>query len=74
MRRADETVYGAAMMPRPGTPARDAALPPDQPNYAGSFMVLVFDDVEQVWDRLREDVYWANNIWDKERIIVEELI
>lgn len=62
------------MLPRPGTPARDAKLPADQPNYAGSFMVLVYDDVEQVWARLREDVYWANDIWDKERIIVEELI
>ena len=49
-------------------------MPADQPNYAGSFMVLVYDDVEQVWARLREDVYWANDIWDKERIIVEELI
>ena len=62
------------MLPRPGNPPRDAKLPADQPNYAGSFMVLVYDDVEQVWARLREDVYWANDIWDKERIIVEELI
>jgi hypothetical protein len=62
------------MLPPAGSAARNADLPPDQPNYAGSFMVLVFEDVEQVWARLQEDVYWKNDIWDKDRIIVEELI
>jgi hypothetical protein len=62
------------MLPRAGTAARDAKLPAGQENYAGSFMVLVLDNEAEVWDRLREDVYWKHDIWDKERVIVEELI
>lgn len=62
------------MLPPAGSAARNAKLPPGQVNYAGSFMVMVFDNVDAVWDRLKEDVYWKSDIWDKERVIVEELI
>jgi hypothetical protein len=27
---------------------------------------------EAVWERLKEDVYWTANIWNKEEIRVEE--
>lgn len=37
-------------------------------------MVYKMDTLEQVWTRLKEDVYWRAGIWDKERIIVEELL
>lgn len=62
------------MLPRAGSDARNAKLPEGQVNYAGSFMVYKFDKVEDVWNRLREDVFWKSDIWDKDRVIVEELI
>lgn len=68
------SVYGGAMLPHPNAPARSAPLSPGQVNYAGSFMVYRFETVDQVWDRLHEDVYWTQGVWDKERVIVEELI
>ena len=43
-------------------------------NIAGTFTIFVFPSLEDVWNRLKEDVYWTSNIWDKDRIIVEELI
>lgn len=43
-------------------------------NIAGSFMVYELPNLTAVWDRLKEDVYWRADIWDKEKIIVEELI
>lgn len=68
------TVYSGPILPRPGTKAREASLPEGTPNIAGSFMVYKMDTLEQVWARLKEDVYWRADIWDKERIIVEELL
>ncbi|WVO17429.1 hypothetical protein L204_105121 [Cryptococcus depauperatus] len=62
------------IVPRPGTKAREASLPEGTPNIAGSFMVYQMDTLEQVWDRLKEDVYWKAGIWDQEKIIVEELL
>nr|ODN89944.1 hypothetical protein L203_01861 [Cryptococcus depauperatus CBS 7841] len=62
------------IVPRPGTKAREASLPEGTPNIAGSFMVYQMDTLEQVLDRLKEDVYWKAGIWDQEKIIVEELL
>jgi hypothetical protein len=30
--------------------------------------------LEDAWARVKDDVYWTANIWDKERVIVEELL
>ncbi|WVO20512.1 hypothetical protein I312_101093 [Cryptococcus bacillisporus CA1280] len=67
-------LYSGPILPQPGTKAREASLPEGTPNIAGSFMVYKMDTLEQVWTRLKEDVYWRADIWDKERIIVEELL
>ncbi|WVQ85957.1 hypothetical protein IAT38_008125 [Cryptococcus sp. DSM 104549] len=67
-------LYSGPILPRPDTKARQASLPEGVLNIAGSFMVYKMDTLEQVWDRLKEDVYWRADIWDKDRIIVEELI
>lgn len=68
------TVYSGPILPRPGTKARDAVLPEGTLNIAGSFMVYEYPTLEDCWARLKEDVYWTADIWDKDRIIVEELI
>ncbi|WVR08544.1 hypothetical protein IAU60_005599 [Kwoniella sp. DSM 27419] len=70
----DFVLYSGPLVPRPGTKAREAKLPEGTPNIAGSFMVYQMDTLEQVWDRLKEDVYWRVDIWDKEKIIVDELL
>ncbi|WWD20699.1 hypothetical protein CI109_105175 [Kwoniella shandongensis] len=70
----DIVLYSGPLLPRPGTKAREAQLPEGQLNIAGSFMVYKLDTLEQVWDRIKEDVYWRKDIWDKEKIIVDELI
>ena len=62
------------MLPRPGTKAREQQLPDGQPNIAGSSMIYVMPSLDDVWKRLKEDVYWTAGIWDKERLIVEELL
>ena len=62
------------MLPRPGTPERSRPIPQGVENYNGSFIVYSMDSYDHVWDRLKEDVYWTAGIWDKDRIIVEELI
>lgn len=67
-------MYGAAFLPRPETKARNANLPEGQMNIAGTFTIFVFPSLNDVWNRLKEDVYWTSDIWDKDRIIVEELI
>ncbi len=43
-------------------------------NLAGSYMILKFDNLDECWARLKRDVYWTQGVWDKERVIVEELI
>jgi len=43
-------------------------------NIAGSFSIYVMPTLEDVWKRLKEDVYWTADIWDKDRVIVEELL
>jgi hypothetical protein len=72
--RADPQVYGGAILPQAGSPARNVKLPEGQANYAGSFMVCIFDNAAQAWDRVKEDIYWKSGVWDKERVVVEELI
>lgn len=74
-RNADLDLVSVGLMrPRPGTAARDQSLPEGQPNIAGSCMIYVMPGVDDVWKRLKEDVYWTADIWDKDRLIVEELL
>jgi hypothetical protein len=28
------------------------------------------DTIEEVWERMKKDQYWLNNVWDKERLEV----
>lgn len=37
-------------------------------------MVYIFPTMDEVWSRLREDVFYTEGVWDKDRILVEELI
>ncbi|TRM66061.1 hypothetical protein BD626DRAFT_486627 [Schizophyllum amplum] len=67
-------VYGGPLVPRPGTKLRDELLPEGTPRIAGSFMVYVYPTIEDCWKRIKEDVYWTDGVWDKERLFIEELL
>ena len=67
------SVYGSPLAPRPGTKLHDAVLPEGTPRIAGSFMVYVFPSLEDCWARIKEDVYWTEGVWDKERLFIEQL-
>ncbi|WWC92283.1 uncharacterized protein L201_007237 [Kwoniella dendrophila CBS 6074] len=66
--------YSGPIAPRIGTKQRDTEPPAGQLNLAGSFMVWNMDNIDQAWARVKEDVYWRAGVWDKERLIVEELL
>jgi len=39
-------------------------------NMAGSGMVLRADSEEEAWKVIKNDEYWKNNVWEKEKVIV----
>ena len=58
---------GVALTAKPGTKDAEAVLPEGTANMRGSFMIYVYPDIDQCWARLKDDVYWKNGVWDKER-------
>ena len=36
-------------------------------------MVYVFPSLDDCWTRIKEDVYWTEGVWDKERLFIEQL-
>ncbi len=36
-------------------------------------MVYKFDSLEACWERIKADIYWSADIWDKEKLFVREL-
>ena len=64
---------GEPFLPRPGSSQRENPPTDGTPNFAGAYMIFVYDTLEEAWDRLKKDAYWTAWVWDKDRIIVEEL-
>lgn len=42
------------------------------PGIKGSVMIYRFPTIEAAWARLKADVYWMDNVWDKEKVTVHE--
>lgn len=40
----------------------------------GFIMFYWFFIIEEVWERIKFDFYWVQGVWDKERVIVNELV
>lgn len=40
----------------------------------GLFMIFCMNIIEEVWVRIKDDVYWIEGIWDKEKGDVKEFI
>jgi hypothetical protein len=66
-------VDGSPFLPIPGSEAAQQSTE-DRHAFTGSFMIFVADDIEQVWARIKADVYWENNVWDKEKVAVHPLL
>ncbi|EJT98055.1 hypothetical protein DACRYDRAFT_111037 [Dacryopinax primogenitus] len=56
-RASGQIVMGGAILDKAG-------------NMVGSGMVLRAETEEEAWAVIKADHYWANNVWDKEKIIV----
>jgi len=41
---------------------------------AGSVMIYRYPTIEDCWDRIKGDAYYTEDVWDKERIVVREII
>jgi hypothetical protein len=40
----------------------------------GSVMLYRYPTIEQAWTRIKADPYWTGDVWDKERVVVRELL
>lgn len=40
----------------------------------GSVMILRQPTIEAAWDRIKSDEYWKQGVWDKEKVLVREII
>ena len=61
-------------MPVPGSAAESRAVPEGALNLMGSFMIYNYDNIDQVWARIKSDPYWDANVWDREKLAVWPLL
>ncbi|WOO77891.1 Aspercryptin biosynthesis cluster protein B [Vanrija pseudolonga] len=40
----------------------------------GSGLLYRFDTIEEAWERVKADVYWTGDVWDKDKVVVREMI
>ncbi|ORX41041.1 hypothetical protein BD324DRAFT_647938 [Kockovaella imperatae] len=69
-KEAGRQTDGSAFLAIPGSEAASRTVPEGQPNLTGSFMIYNLETIDQVWDRIRKDAYWENNVWDREKLTV----
>ena len=41
---------------------------------AGSLLMMHYPTLQDMWDRIKSDVYWTAGVWDKEKTVVHEFI
>lgn len=41
---------------------------------AGSVMIYRYPTIEACWARIKGDAYWVEGVWDRERVVVREII
>ena len=37
-------------------------------------MIFRAKDLDSAWNRIREDVYWTEGVWEREKCVVKEFI
>ncbi|TXT15900.1 hypothetical protein VHUM_00403 [Vanrija humicola] len=40
----------------------------------GSVLLYRLDTIEEAWERVKADVYWTGDVWDKNAVVVRECI
>lgn len=72
---AEIAVFGLGYLPPAGSPLFNSPLVPagKQP-MAGSFMIMRQPDMDAMWKRIKDDVYWTAGVWDRETTQVGEFI
>ncbi|CAK9783419.1 unnamed protein product [Cutaneotrichosporon oleaginosum] len=67
-------VFGRAFLDD-SVATKEAGKPADQlPGMAGSVMILRFPTIGEAWARIKADKYWTGGVWDKDKVVVREII
>ncbi len=67
-------VFGRAFLDD-SVATKEAGKPTDQlPGMAGSVMILRFPTLAEAWARIKADKYWTGGVWDKDKVVVREII
>ncbi|WVQ84262.1 hypothetical protein IAT38_006414 [Cryptococcus sp. DSM 104549] len=67
--------FGRGFLPPPGSPLfQDPALPPGGQPMAGSILVMRAPSLDDMWKRVKEDVYWTAGVWDHDKVTVGEFV
>ncbi|WWC96377.1 hypothetical protein V866_003245 [Kwoniella sp. B9012] len=67
--------FGRGTVAPPSHPLHtDPNLPANLQAMNGSIMFFRYKSLSDVWDRLKEDVYYTGDVWDKDKIQVGEFI
>lgn len=67
--------FGRGYLPSANSPLwTSPELPAGAKPIAGSLMIFRMNTIDEVWERIKDDVYWTEGIWDKEKGDVKEFI
>ncbi|WVQ73489.1 hypothetical protein IAR50_003061 [Cryptococcus sp. DSM 104548] len=74
-KKSGKLEFGRGFLPPPSHPLyNDPALPVGAQPMAGSIMFFRMESLEEVWERLKSDVYWTEGIWNGEKAQVGEFV
>lgn len=69
------TVFGLGYLPPAHSPLfSHPSIPPGKQPMAGSFMIMRQNNMEDMWKRIKEDVYWTEGVWDQGKLEIGEFI
>lgn len=68
-------VFGRGFVPPADSPLHaDPGVPEGGTALVGSVMILHAEHLDQAWSIIRDDIYWTEGVWDREKGRVEEFI
>ncbi|KAL1404980.1 hypothetical protein Q8F55_008593 [Vanrija albida] len=75
-KKAGTTVFGRAFVDDAHSHHAAERLTPQAQHdgMAGSVMIYRYPTIEECWARIRGDAYWLQGVWDRDRVVVREII